>query len=158
MEVSRLQRRYVDFTSALYHEGFMDAQFTELQHLQDENNPNFVSEVVSLFFEDSERLLNELSRTLDQQIVDFRKVDAHVHQLKGSSASIGAQRVKNVCLAFRSCCDENNLEGKLPILVFNKSFFGPTTLIKQECYLVKNKLDALFRLEQQILAAGGPCQ
>lgn len=44
--------------------GFLDAQFTELQHLQDENNPNFVSEVVSLFFEDSERLLNELSRTL----------------------------------------------------------------------------------------------
>ncbi|OAY66625.1 histidine-containing phosphotransfer protein 1-like isoform X1 [Ananas comosus] len=126
-------------------EGFLDAQFTELQHLQDENNPNFVSEVVSLFFEDSERLLNELSRTLDQQIVDFRKVDAHVHQLKGSSASIGAQRVKNVCLAFRSCCDENNLEGCL----------GCLQQVRQECYLVKNKLDALFRLEQQILAAGG---
>ncbi|OAY66848.1 Histidine-containing phosphotransfer protein 1 [Ananas comosus] len=121
MEVSRLQRRYIDFISALFHEGFLDSQFTELQHLQDESNPDFVSEVASLFFEDSERLLNELSRTLDQQTVDFKKIDAHVHQLKGSSAR---------CL-------------------------GCLQQVKQECYLVKNKLDALFRLEQQILATGG---
>lgn len=44
--------------------GFLDGQFLQLQQLQDENNPEFVVEVVSLFFEDSERLLKDLSFAL----------------------------------------------------------------------------------------------
>jgi histidine-containing phosphotransfer protein len=42
----------------------LDEQFTQLQQLQDESNPQFVSEVVSLFFEDSGRLLEELTESL----------------------------------------------------------------------------------------------
>lgn len=44
--------------------GVLDEQFNQLQLLQDDSNPNFVVEVVSLFFEDSERLLNDLTKTL----------------------------------------------------------------------------------------------
>jgi histidine-containing phosphotransfer peotein len=39
----------------------LDGQFLQLQQLQDENNPEFVFEVVSLFFDDSERILKDLS-------------------------------------------------------------------------------------------------
>ncbi|CAN1149857.1 Histidine-containing phosphotransfer protein 1, partial [Linum perenne] len=103
--------------------GFLDSQFAQLQLLQDESNPDFVVEVVSLFFEDSDRLLDDLTKALDpQQGVDFKKVDAHVHQLKGSSSSIGAQRVKNACVAFRSFCDEQNIEG-CDTLFFNFQVF-----------------------------------
>jgi histidine-containing phosphotransfer protein len=42
----------------------LDQQFTQLQQLQDESNPEFVSEVVSLFFEDSARLMEELTESL----------------------------------------------------------------------------------------------
>lgn len=44
--------------------GFLDGQFGQLQLLQDESNPDFVVEVVSLFFEDSERILNDLTLAL----------------------------------------------------------------------------------------------
>ncbi|KAM7485161.1 hypothetical protein LguiA_001170 [Lonicera macranthoides] len=145
MEVGQLQRRFVEYTASLFGEEFLDAQFTQLQQLQDESNPDFVVEVVSLFFDDSEKLLNDLSKALEQQNVDFKRVDAHVHQLKGSSSSIGAQRVKNACISFRNFCDEQNIEACLRCL----------QQVKQECAIVKNKLDTLFRLEQQILEAGG---
>ncbi|KOM54738.1 hypothetical protein LR48_Vigan10g063000 [Vigna angularis] len=60
----QLQKNLVDYTASLFHEGFLDEQFNQLQQLQDESNPDFVVEVVTLFFEDAERLLNELSKTL----------------------------------------------------------------------------------------------
>ncbi|XP_015888334.1 histidine-containing phosphotransfer protein 1 isoform X1 [Ziziphus jujuba] len=179
MEVGQMQRQWVDYTKSLFLEGFLDGQFLQLQQLQDESNPDFVVEVVYLFFEDSEKLLNDLTRALhsmlfwlatfecfmkvccfwgfrflciffppsyrDQPSVDFKKVDAHVHQFKGSSSSIGASRVRNACIAFRNFCEEQNIEGCL----------GCLQQVKQEYYLVKNKLETLFRLEQQIVAAGG---
>ncbi|XP_038723719.1 histidine-containing phosphotransfer protein 1-like isoform X2 [Tripterygium wilfordii] len=121
MELGHMQRTMVDYKKSLFMEGFLDDQFSQLQQLQDESNPDFVIEVVSLFFEDSERILNDLSSTLAQPSVDFKKVDANVHQLKGSSSR---------CLR---CLQQ----------------------VKQEYYLVKNNLETLFRLEQQIVAAGG---
>ncbi|KAF4395012.1 hypothetical protein F8388_017740, partial [Cannabis sativa] len=84
--VLQLQKQLGDYTTSLFNEGFLDDQFNQLQQLQDESNPDFVVEVVSLFFEDSDRLLNELAKALNYQNTDFRKVDAHVHQLKGSSS------------------------------------------------------------------------
>lgn len=145
MEVDQLQRSFRDYSKSLFREGFLDGQFVQLQMLQDESNPNFVVEVISLFFEDSQRLLNDLTLALDQQNVDFKKIDAHVHQLKGSSSSIGAQRVRNACIGFRNVCEVQNVEGCLKCL----------QQVKQEYSLVKAKLETLLRLEQQIVAAGG---
>ncbi|KAI9099085.1 hypothetical protein K1719_024852 [Acacia pycnantha] len=144
-DVVHLRKQLVDYSASLFQEGFLDDQFTQLQQLQDESNPDFVVEVVTLFFEDAERLLNELAKALGQGSIDFKRVDAHVHQLKGSSSSIGAQRVQKVCIAFRSYCEEQNVEGCLKSL----------QQLKEEYWLVKNKLETLFKMEQQLLAAGG---
>ncbi|KAH8507401.1 hypothetical protein Peur_049434 [Populus x canadensis] len=143
--VVQLQRQLVDYTGQLFNEGFLDDQFNQLQQLQDESNPDFVVELVTLFFEDSEKLINELAKDLEQQSIDYRKIDAHVHQLKGSSSSIGVQRVQKVCIAFRNYCEERNIEGCQKCL----------QQVKNEYSLVKSKLETLFKLEQQVLAAGG---
>ncbi|CAA3002464.1 histidine-containing phosphotransfer 1-like [Olea europaea subsp. europaea] len=134
--VGQLQKQYVDFTTCLFREGYLDDQYVQLQKLQDESNPEFVVEVVSIFFEDSEKLLNDMACSLQQQVVDFKKVDGYVHQFKGSSSSVGAQRVKNACAAFRNFCEDKNLDGCLRYL----------NLVKQEFYLVKNKLETLSRV------------
>ncbi|BBN15590.1 histidine-containing phosphotransfer peotein [Marchantia polymorpha subsp. ruderalis] len=145
MDVTRLQQQLSEFTDSLFAEGLLDDQFTQLQLLQDANNPDFVAEVVSLFFEDSEKLLEQLTESLETTPIDYRKVDAHVHQFKGSSSSIGAQRVKTACITFRTCCEEENREGCQQALV----------QVKNEFNLVKTKLELLLKMEQQILAAGG---
>ncbi|KAJ1387473.1 Signal transduction histidine kinase, phosphotransfer [Sesbania bispinosa] len=140
-----LESQLVDYTASLFQEGFLDDQFNQLEQLQDETNPDFVFEVVTLFFEDAERLLNELTNSLGQTSIDFRRLDAHVHQLKGSSSSIGAQRVHQACISFRNSCEEQNVERCLQSL----------QQVKHEYSLVKSKLETLFKMEQQLLAAGG---
>ncbi|KAL5731959.1 peroxiredoxin type-2 [Ranunculus cassubicifolius] len=142
MDVNQLQNKFLEYTSSL---NFLDDQFKQLQQLQDESTPDFVFEVVSVFFDDTERLIIELGNTLVQENVDFKKVDSHVHQLKGSSSSIGAQRVRNVCILFRNFCEAQNTEGCLRCLQH----------LRHEYSLVKSKLETLFRFERQILAAGG---
>ncbi|KAG7967414.1 hypothetical protein I3843_08G098100 [Carya illinoinensis] len=106
----QLQIQLREHSAFLHKEGYLDDQFEQLQKLQDENSPDFVVEVVSIFFDDSEKLLNNLAKALEQKDVDFKQVDAHVHQFKGSSASIGAMRVKNACIEFRNYCEAQNIE------------------------------------------------
>ncbi|KAF5455117.1 hypothetical protein F2P56_024728 [Juglans regia] len=119
--MSQLQRQWLEHSAFLRKEGYLDDQFEQLQKLQDESSPDFVIEVVSIFFDDSEKLLNNMARALEQKVVDFKQVDAHVHQFKGSSAR---------CLR----C---------------------TRKLQFEYSVLKNQLEYLFRLEQQIRAAGG---
>ncbi|KAF8016008.1 hypothetical protein BT93_H1532 [Corymbia citriodora subsp. variegata] len=117
----QMQRRLADYMNTLFKEGILDSQYLELHELQDESNPGFVVEVVSLFLADSEKLLDDLSRDLTQQNVDFKRAHAQAQKMKGSSCR---------CLRYLQ-------------------------QMKQEFVLVKSKLEALFELEQQVVAAGG---
>nr|XP_018676974.1 PREDICTED: histidine-containing phosphotransfer protein 1-like isoform X2 [Musa acuminata subsp. malaccensis] len=123
MELHKLRRVYIEFASFVFRDGVLDNQYTQLQQLQDESEPKFVL----------------------QQDVDFEKLDAFVRKLTGSSASIGAKRVKDVCMAFHDCCKKGSKEGCLKCL----------QQLTAEYRLVKRKLETLFKMETQILAAGG---
>jgi len=45
-------------------QGVLDEQFTQLRQLQDESSPNFVSEVISIYFQESEKHLDSIRALL----------------------------------------------------------------------------------------------
>ncbi|CAJ1955057.1 unnamed protein product [Sphenostylis stenocarpa] len=120
----------------LFHQGVLDEQFLQLQQLQDEASPNFVSEVVNIYFHESEKLLTSLRGLLmERELSDYKKMGIHLNQFMGSSSSIGAKRVTNICVAFRAATDQSNRAGCLRALEM---------LEHEYCYL-KNKLHELFQ-------------
>ncbi|RDX68353.1 histidine-containing phosphotransfer protein 6, partial [Mucuna pruriens] len=130
----------------LFHQGVLDEQFLQLQQLQDETSPNFVSEVVNIYFHESEKLLRNLRALLmEREFSDYKKMGIHLNQFMGSSSSIGAKRVRNVCVAFRAATEQNNRASCLRALEM---------LEHEYCYL-KNKLHELFQIEQQRALAAG---
>ncbi|KAJ6715263.1 PSEUDO-HISTIDINE-CONTAINING PHOSPHOTRANSFER PROTEIN 6 [Salix viminalis] len=154
--VDRLRADMSRLLAILFHQGVLDEQFLQLQQLQDESSPNFVSEVVNIYFHESEKLFTKSQGPtcktdgycdcrLDREFSDYKKMGIHLNQFMGSSSSIGANRVRNVCVAFRAASEQNNRAGCLRAL----------ELLEHEyCYL-KNKLHELFQMEQQrVLAAG----
>ncbi|CAN0892709.1 Histidine-containing phosphotransfer protein 3 [Linum grandiflorum] len=145
LDLAQLHRQIVDYTNSLLRDRFVDDQFSQLQKLQDESSPHFVREVTSLFFEDCQKLVNNMARALEVQIVDFKKVDSHVHQLMGSSSSVGARRIRDLCITFKSFCDNQNRDGCVTCL----------KEVNLEYALLEDKLHNLFRLEQQVIKAGG---
>ncbi|KAG8375618.1 hypothetical protein BUALT_Bualt10G0119100 [Buddleja alternifolia] len=87
MEGNQLQRQAAYLRNALFDQGYLDhEQFIQLEDLQDEANPNFVEEVVKLFYTDSARYIRNLDLTLDSRPIDFEKLDNIMHQFMGSSS------------------------------------------------------------------------
>ncbi|OVA12450.1 Signal transduction histidine kinase [Macleaya cordata] len=119
--------------------GYLDDQFIQLEELQDDANPNFVEEVVTLFFGDSTRLIFNIEQALDKKPLDFNKLDTFMHQFKGSSSSIGAKKVKNECTQFREYCRQGNGEGC--IRTFQQ--------LKKEYATLRKKLENYFQLARQ---------
>ncbi|KAG9143737.1 hypothetical protein Leryth_026817 [Lithospermum erythrorhizon] len=138
--VERLRADMNRLLALLFHQGVLDEQFLQLQQLQDEASPNFVSEVINIFFNESEKLLRNLRGLLmEKEFSDYKKMGIHLNQFMGSSSSIGAKRVRNVCVAFRAASAQHNRPGCIRAL---------EVLEHEYCYL-KNKLHELFQIEQQ---------
>ncbi|KAF6166040.1 hypothetical protein GIB67_012937 [Kingdonia uniflora] len=95
----------------MYDQGLLEElQFDQLQQLKDANNPDFIVDVITLFCEDTDRILGELDKYKGAPVLDCYKVGAYVHQLKGSSSSVGAQRVTLACVNFRQAFEENDMD------------------------------------------------
>ncbi|KAM7508485.1 hypothetical protein LguiA_018938 [Lonicera macranthoides] len=152
--VFKLQRALVEFRTSLLEEEFLDDQFSRLEQLQEEDNPSFVFEVVSIFYEDFNRILNGLAKDLEEEIIDYRKVDGHVNQLKGSSSTIGALRLQRSCIAFRNYSDVYNLEGDWEEIALQVS--TRTSLVVKNPNQCKNKIESMkkkYRLESAAAAS-----
>ncbi|XP_059461636.1 histidine-containing phosphotransfer protein 4-like [Corylus avellana] len=146
MDKNRLQRQ-LDMKRSLIDQGYLDEQFIQLEELQDEDSPNFVEDMVTMFYNNSARLLENIEQALVTGPIDFPKLDDYMHQFKGSSSSIGATRVKNECTRFLEHCTAGNAEGCV------RTFLR----VKQEHAILRTKLETYFQLARQAgsSASGG---
>ncbi|KAL0354628.1 UNVERIFIED_CONTAM: Histidine-containing phosphotransfer protein 4 [Sesamum radiatum] len=124
---------------SFFDQGYLDEQFIQLEELQDDANPNFVEEVVTLYYCDSARLIHNIEQALEKNPLDFGKLDSYMHQFKGSSSSIGAKKVKIECTQFREYCRTGNAEG------CKKTF----QQLKKEYATLKKKLEVYFQVARQ---------
>ncbi|XP_070038021.1 pseudo histidine-containing phosphotransfer protein 2-like [Nicotiana tomentosiformis] len=83
-----MQRQAAYMRRSLFDQEYLDEQFIQLEELQDDANPNFVEEVVNLYFTDSARFIRNIELAL-----------------------IGAKRVKSECSQFQEYCNQRNIEG-----------------------------------------------
>ncbi|XP_024020761.1 histidine-containing phosphotransfer protein 4 [Morus notabilis] len=140
MDRNQLQRQVALMRSSLIEQGYLDEQqFLQLEDLQDDVNPNFVEEIVTLFYKDSARLFHNIEQALKSRPVDFAKLDNYMHQFRGSTSSIGAIKVKNECNQFKEFCLAGNAEGCAR--AFQK--------VKQEHETLRTQLETYFKLRRQ---------
>ncbi|KAH7547221.1 histidine-containing phosphotransfer protein 4 [Ziziphus jujuba] len=139
MEKNQLHRQIAVMRQSLFDQGYLDEQFVQLEELQDDANPNFVEEVATLYYRDSSRLIHNIEQALEKSPLDFHKLDSYMHQLKGSSSSIGAKKVKAECTQFREYCRTANGEGCM------RTF----QQLKKEYAALKRKIEAYFQMVRQ---------
>ncbi|KAK2654649.1 hypothetical protein Ddye_014505 [Dipteronia dyeriana] len=140
MERNQSRRQLAVMRQSLFDQGYLDEQFIQLEELQDDANPNFVEEVVTLYYRDSARLVTSIEQALrDKSPLDFNKLDSYMHQFKGSSSSIGAKKVKAESTQFREYCRAGNGEGCL------RTF----QQLKKEYTTLKKKLEGYYQLARQ---------
>ncbi|XP_062157138.1 histidine-containing phosphotransfer protein 4-like isoform X1 [Alnus glutinosa] len=145
MERNQMLRQVAVMRQSFFDQGFLDEQFVQLEELQDDANPNFVEEVVTLYYRDSSRQILNIDQALERNPLDFNKLDTYMHQFKGSSTSIGAKKVKAECTQFREYCKAGNGEGCM------RTF----QQVKKEYAILKRKLEAYF---QQVRVQSGPSE
>ncbi|XP_068478229.1 histidine-containing phosphotransfer protein 4-like isoform X2 [Phaseolus vulgaris] len=136
MDRNQSRRQVAAMKQSLFDQGLLDEQFIQLEELQDDANPNFVEEIVTLHYRDSSRLISSIEQALkERNPLDFNKLDTLMHQFKGSSSSIGAKKVKAECNLFREYCRVGNAEGCM------RSF----QQLKKEYAALRKKLEAYFQ-------------
>jgi histidine-containing phosphotransfer protein len=113
---------------------------------QDDANPDFVSEVVELYFEDSAGKLDKLDGKLQHATVDFNEIDQLVHQFKGSSASFGARAMAHICVQLREAGHAQDAQScRLLLLQLRDAFV-----------LLRGRLQQFLELEHQRKVLAGP--
>ncbi|XP_015884809.1 histidine-containing phosphotransfer protein 4 [Ziziphus jujuba] len=140
MDRNPLQRQVSLMRRSLIEQEYLDEQqFLQLEDLQDDANPNFVEEIVTLFYKDSARLFHNIEQALITRPIDFGKLENYMHQFRGSTSSIGAIKVKRECTQFKEYCLAGNTDGC--IRAFQK--------VKQEHETLRIQLETYFQLRRQ---------
>uniref|UniRef100_A0A2N9FK94 Histidine-containing phosphotransfer protein n=1 Tax=Fagus sylvatica TaxID=28930 RepID=A0A2N9FK94_FAGSY len=136
-----LRQQLQNYIESMHEQGILDHNFHNVQDLQNEENPHFVLEVVTMFCNDAENGIAQLARYLDELVVDYPKVTGLSHQLRGSSSSVGGHRMALACRELRRASDVNNKEG----------CFEALGRVRHEYRILRDNLNNISQMERSII-------
>ncbi len=87
------------------------AKLDELRALQAEGEPDFALEMIALFLENVPQLMTAIRQSIDEQSPP--ELQRNAHTLKGSSASLGAVRLAELCFALEKLGRDGTVEDAL---------------------------------------------
>jgi HPt (histidine-containing phosphotransfer) domain-containing protein len=87
------------------------AKLDELRALQAEGEPDFAQEMVALFLENAPQLITAIRQSIDDLAPP--ELQRSAHTLKGSSASLGAVRLAELCAELEKLGREGMVAGAL---------------------------------------------
>ncbi|KAM4096613.1 hypothetical protein ACJW30_08G118700 [Castanea mollissima] len=106
-----LRQQLNNYIQSMRDQGILDSQFHSVQALKTEENPHFVLETVTVFCNDADNGIAQMTRYLEGPVVDFTNLTGLSHFLRGSSSSIGGIRVALACRDLRRASEANNKQG-----------------------------------------------
>jgi CheY-like chemotaxis protein len=93
----------------------------QLLEIESGSDKNFVKETLSLYLNHAEKCLSEMKQAVAQQ--DFSALKRSAHSLKGSSGSVGATTIFNLCNEIEYCPETmENEEIKIGIQTLEREF------------------------------------
>ncbi|KHG25605.1 Histidine-containing phosphotransfer 4 -like protein [Gossypium arboreum] len=138
MESKHVHEQIAAMRQSFFNEEVLNENFSQLEQLEGKDNPNFVEEVFTMYLRDSIAFLETIEEAMKTIPIDSIKVDSILHQLKGSSASVGANKVLKEVNKTRQVLGKGNLERtKASILELRKEYDS-----------FKAKLEPYFQLKQ----------
>ncbi|KAK8516929.1 hypothetical protein V6N12_032129 [Hibiscus sabdariffa] len=95
--MENLRQQIAAMRQSFFDEEILDKQFYQLEYLEKSGNPNFVEEVLTIYFRESTILLQTVEQAMEAEPIEPVKVDRMLYKLKGSSgrAKAAFQELRN---------------------------------------------------------------
>ncbi|KAG6790836.1 hypothetical protein POTOM_007005 [Populus tomentosa] len=112
MASTPLRQQLSTMRQSFFDEGLLDhGQVSYLETLENEDDPDFIENLFTLFLRDSSKYIASIEKALETTLDDFPFIlERMMYRLKGSSASIGATKINDETNKLRGFCHEGDLE------------------------------------------------
>ncbi|XP_031270573.1 histidine-containing phosphotransfer protein 2-like [Pistacia vera] len=137
-----LEQQLRNFLRSMHDQGILDHNFENVRRLQTQGNPQFLTEVITMFINDADVSMAETTRLMNEPELDYETLTSYLHQLRGSSASIGGCRMAVACRDVRQAIDARDKARCLE--TFER--------VKQEYQTLRSSFNNILQLERSILA------
>ncbi|KAM7526796.1 hypothetical protein LguiA_016698 [Lonicera macranthoides] len=144
MDVEALSRKLLARIQSLEQQGFIDNHFRICHSLKEDSGLYFFVDLVPIFFSDVRTVLNDMTITLNEPVVDYDNLDEYCIKIQGSAACIGACRMRKACSNLRQAIDDKSKDRCLSRL----------NEIKEEFHTLQIQLDPVLELEHGIVFNG----
>ncbi|MFQ6660345.1 hypothetical protein Gotur_028907 [Gossypium turneri] len=133
-----------DYIRTMHDQGILDDNFDQLLALRREQNPRFITELISMFTNDAEAYIAEITSALSLTEVDFSTIISKLHQLKGSTSGIGGHQMYQACCELRVAAEDGDKDRCDELFL----------RVKEEFNTLKQCFDSISEMRRNIISNG----